>query len=226
MLADALPQLVAYLAARPQVGMVGPQLLNADRSIQPSRRRFPTLPILFNESTWLENWLPRRVLRRYYCQDRPVTASQQVDWITGAAMLTRRGIYDELGGLDEDFFMYSEELDWCRRIKEAGWEIHYYPDAQIVHYEGKSSEQVVAARHIHFQTSKVHYARKYHGALIATTLRHWLLAQYRWQMGIEALKWLWGSRRELREARLAAYRQLLRSGLRSTDKSNYTTEER
>ena len=180
-LGDALPRLVAYLDAQPHAGMVGPQLLNADRSVQSSRRRFPTLPVLFGESTWLEGWLPRRVLQQYYVQEQPAGAIQAVDWITGAAMLTRREIYEELGGLDEGFFMYSEELDWCRRIQEAGWEIHYYPDAQIVHYEGKSSEQVVAARHIHFQTSRVHYARKYHGPLIAEALRHWLLAQYRWQ---------------------------------------------
>ena len=213
-LGDALPRLVAYLAAHPHAGMVGPQLLNADRSIQSSRRRFPTLPVLFGESTWLESCLPRRVLQKYYVQDQPPGDIQAVDWITGAAMLTRREIYEELGGLDEEFFMYSEELDWCRRIQQAGWEIHYYPDAQIVHYEGKSSEQVVAARHIHFQTSKVHYARKYHGPLIAGALRRWLLAQYRWQLAVESLKWLLGNQRELRAARVTAYRQVLHSKLR------------
>ena len=211
---DALPRLVRYLERHPDVGMVGPQLLNPDGSIQSSRRRFPTLPVLFCESTWLQGLLPRRVLARYYAKDRLAERAHPVDWITGAAMLTRRAVVDEVGGLDEAFFMYSEELDWCRRIRAAGWKIHYVPDTQIVHHEGKSSEQVMPARHIYYQSSKVHYARKYHGAWLAELLRFWLLGQYVWQMGLEGLKWLMGHRRSLRAERLAAYRRVLRSGLR------------
>jgi hypothetical protein len=213
-IADALPRMVEYLEAHPRVGMLGPQLRFPDGSVQSSRRRFPTLPILFLESTWLQGLLPRRRLTRYYVQDRPDDATQPVDWITGAAMLTRRAVVEQVGGLDERFFMYSEELDWCRRVKEAGWDVHYYPEAQIIHYEGKSSEQVVAARHVYFQSSKVQYAQKYHGRLTAELLRLWLLHQYLWQMGIEGGKWLLGHKRELRSARIAAYRTVLRSRLR------------
>lgn len=210
---DALPALVAYMRAHPDVGMLGPQLLNPDGSVQSSRRRFPTLPVLFLESTWLQGLAPRGLLRRYYIADRPDTVEQAVDWITGAAMLTRRTVWEQVGGFDEGFFMYSEELDWCRRIVAAGWRVAYLPTARIVHYEGKSSEQVVAARHIHFQTSKVRYTRKYHGACAAEALRAWLLGQYIWQLGLEGLKWALGNRRELRTARVAAYRQVLRSRL-------------
>ena len=88
---------------------------------------------------------------------------QEVDWVVGAALLVRREVVTQLGGFDEGYFMYSEELDLCRRIKKAGWQIVYLPSAQIIHHEGKSSEQVVAARHIRFQTSKVRYFRKFHG---------------------------------------------------------------
>ena len=76
--------------------------------------------------------------------------------------------------MKQNFFMYSEELDLCRRIKEAGWNIVYVPDAQVIHYEGKSSEQAVAARHIHFKTSKVRYYRKWHGRYWRSA-RVWLL---------------------------------------------------
>jgi len=211
---DALPRLVAYLEQHPDVGMVGPQLRNADGSVQSSRRRFPTLPVLFCESTWLQGLLPRRVLARYYVADRSPETAHPVDWITGAAMLTRHAVVDEVGGMDEAFFMYSEELDWCRRIRAAGWGIHYVPEAQIIHHEGKSSEQVVPARHIYFQSSKVHYARKYQGPWLADILRFWLMGQYIWQMGVEGAKWLMGHRRPLRAERLTAYRRVLRSGLR------------
>ncbi len=211
---DALPRLIAYLERHPDVGMVGPQLRNPDGSTQSSRRRFPTLPVLFLESTWLQSLLPRRVLARYYVKDRSPETAHAVDWITGAAMLTRHAVVDEVGGMDEAFFMYSEELDWCRRIRAAGWGIHYVPSARIVHYEGKSSEQVVPARHIYFQSSKVHYVRKYHGQWLAGILRFWLMGQYIWQMGVEGAKWLMGHRRPLRAERWAAYRRVLRSRLR------------
>jgi len=215
--ADVLPRMVEYLQAQPDVGMVGPQLLNPDGSVQSSRRRFPTLPVLFLESTWLEKLTPRKLLRSYYAQEQPDDAVQDVDWITGAAMLTRRETVTQVGGMDEGFFMYSEELDWCRRIREAGWRVVYFPEARIVHHEGKSSEQVVPARHIYFQSSKVRYTRKYHGTMLAECLRLWLLAQYVWQIGVEGAKWLIGHRRDLRAARLAAYRQVLKNGLRMSE---------
>jgi len=213
-IADALPRMVKYLQAHPDVGMVGPQLLNPDGSVQSSRRHFPTLPVLFLESTWLEKLAPRKLLRYYYAQEQPDDLVQNVDWITGAAMLTRRETFTQVGGMDEGFFMYSEELDWCRRIREAGWRVVYFPEARIVHHEGKSSEQVVAARHIYFQSSKVRYTRKYHGKATAEILRFWLLSQYGGQIAVESAKWLIGHRRDLRAARIAAYRQVLKSKLR------------
>jgi len=211
---DALPCMVDYIRAHPDVGMIGPQLLNPDGSVQSSRRHFPTMPVLFLESTWLEKLAPRKLLRHYYAQEQPDDVIQDVDWITGAAMLARREVVAQVGGMDAGFFMYSEELDWCRRIREAGWRVVYFPEARIIHHEGKSSEQVVPARHIYFQSSKVRYTRKYHGNGIAEILRLWLLAQYVWQIGVEGAKWLIGHRRNLRAARIAAYRQVLKSKLR------------
>ncbi|MFP4346594.1 MAG: glycosyltransferase family 2 protein [Anaerolineales bacterium] len=216
MVGEALPRLVDFAAAHPKVGLVAPRLLTPQGEVQSSRRRFPTLPVLFLESTWLQGLLPRRSLRNYYAKDMSGASTQTLDWVQGAAMLVRRSVIEEVGGFDEAFFMYSEELDWCRRIKEAGWEIVYYPEARIIHHEGKSSEQVVPARHIYFQSSKIHYTRKYHGPFMAELLRLWLLGQYVWQMGNESVKWLLGHKRPLRADRLSAYRRVLRSGLRQT----------
>jgi len=212
---DALAGMVAYADAHPDVGVVGPQLLNPDGSVQSSRRRFPTLATALLESTWLQPYAPRGVLERYYVLDRPDDEVQDVDWVKGAALMARAEAVQQVGLMDEDFFMYSEELDWCRRFREAGWRVVYLPSAQIVHYEGKSSEQVVPARHIHFQTSKVHYFRKHHGVIVAEALRLFLLGNYVWQLGLEGAKWLVGHRRSLRAQRVAAYRRVLASGLRS-----------
>jgi GT2 family glycosyltransferase len=212
---DALATMVAFADAHPDAAIVGPQLLNPDGTVQSSRRRLPTLLTAVFESTWLEPWAPRRLLERYRVSDRPDDVIQDVDWITGAAMLARREAIEEVGPLDEGFFMYSEELDWCRRFLEAGWRVVYLPTAQIVHHVGKSSEQVMAARHIHFQTSKVRYFRKHESAFAAATLRWILLANYVWQLGLEGAKWLVGHKRPLRAQRIAAYRRVLQTGLRS-----------
>ncbi len=211
---DALVTLVQYADAHPDVGVVGPQLLNPDGSVQSSRRRFPTLLTGLFESTWLQSQAPSGVLRDYYMQDRPDSETQEVDWVMGACLLVRCEAIQQVGMLDEGFFMYSEELDWCRRIKHAGWKIVYLPTAQVIHHVGKSSEQVVAQRHIYFQTSKVRYFRKYHGALAAGVLRVALLAMYLGQLVLEAAKGALGHKREMRRERVHAYWQVLRSGLR------------
>jgi N-acetylglucosaminyl-diphospho-decaprenol L-rhamnosyltransferase len=210
---DALTALVNYADAHPDVGVVAPQLLNTDGSVQSSRRRFPTLMTALFESTWLQSIAPRGVLRDYYLLDRTDDETQEVDWAVGACLLVRREVMDQVGTLDERFFMYSEEMDWCRRIKQAGWKMVYLPEAQVIHHMGKSSDQVVAQRHIYFQTSKVRYFRKHHGKWVAGLLRAALLAMVVWQLMLEAAKGLIGYRRELRRERVRAYWQVLRSGL-------------
>jgi len=210
---DALAALVSYADVHPDVGVVGPQLLNSDGSVQSSRRRFPTLITGLFESTWLEPLAPRNVLQRYYVLDQPDDAIQEVDWLFGACFLVRREVIQQVGALDEGFFMYSEEMDWCRRIRQAGWKVMYLPEAQVIHYGGKSSDQVAAQRHIYFQTSKVRYFRKHHGALTAGVLRVALLAMYAWQLVLEAAKGVLGHKRTLRRERVRAYWQVLRSRL-------------
>lgn len=206
--------LVAYMDAHPTTGVAGPQLRFDDGSVQPSRRRFPSLATAFFESTWLQRWAPRALLARYYAADLPADGPHEVDWLVGAALFVRREAYAQVGGLDEAFFMYSEELDWQRRMRAAGWRCAYVPAAQVVHHEARSSAQVPAATHIRFNTSKVHYFRKYHGALAAETLRWFLLANFAVQLVLEAGKGLLGHKRDLRQARVAIYRAVLRSGLK------------
>ncbi len=211
---DALTTMVNYMEANPQVGMVGAQLLNGDGSIQSSRRRFPTLKTAFFESTWLEPYAPRAILDDYYAADLPDGKTAVVDWVMGACMFTRPEVVAQVGGMDEAYFMYSEELDWCRRIHEAGWQIVYLPTAQVTHLVGKSSEQAVVQRHINFNRAKLRYFRKYHGRFAAGCLRLFLLLGYVWQMGVEGIKWVLGHKRQLRQQRIRAYWQVLRSGLR------------
>ena len=212
---DALQAMMAYADVHRNVAVIGPQLLFPDGTVQPSRYRFPTLATAVLESTWLQPCAPKRVLDRYYVRDVPENTTHDVDWVRGAALMARREAIEQIGLLDEGFFMYSEELDWCRRMRDAGWRIVYLPQAQIIHHEGKSSEQAIADRHVNFETSKVRYFRKHHGNSVAAALRLLLLGTYAWQVTLEAGKWLVGHRRSLRSQRIEAYVQVLRSGLRS-----------
>ncbi len=209
----AVAALLRYLSSHPGVGLVGPRLLNPDGSVQPSRRRWPTAGTAFFESTWLQPYAPRRLLDRFYASDLPDDRPTPVDWLTGAALFLRRAVYQQVGGLDEGFFMYSEELDWQRRIHAAGWEIHWVPAAQVVHYEGKSSAQVPAATHIRFQRSKIRYYRKYHGPLLAASLRAFLLLSFAQQLALESFKLALRHRPDLRRQRVRAYWEVLKSGL-------------
>ena len=212
---DALGEMVAYMDDHPTAGALGPQLLYPDGQVQSSRRRFPDLRTAYVESTFLQSWFAQSgMLERYYVLDRFDGETQAVDWVVGACLLIRRETLEEVGPLDESFFMYSEELDWCYRAKMRGWEVVYLPTAQAIHHVGKSSEQVLPVRHIQFQRSKVLFFKKHHGRLKGEMLRFFLLATYLWQMTVEGLKWLVGHKRSLRRQRVAAYWQVLGSGLR------------
>lgn len=210
----SLEALLDFARRHPQGGVVGPQLLNPDGSVQSSRRRFPTLWTALLESTTLEYRWPRNPgVRHLRMLDRPNGEAMRVDWVYGAAFLVRRSAAEAVGPLDEGYFIYSEELDWCRRMVDAGWEVWYCPAARVIHHEGQSSGQAVARRDILFHSAKVRYFEKFHGRWAARLLRAFLLADYAYRVLEEGTKWLLGHKRPLRASRLRAYAQVLRSGL-------------
>ncbi|NJM05501.1 glycosyltransferase family 2 protein [Candidatus Gracilibacteria bacterium] len=207
---DALAQLLATMEARPDLVVCGPQLRYPDGSVQSSRRRMPTRASFFWESTPLEQLWPHNPwVRAYRCEERPDDAMQEVGWLVGAALLVRTAAIQKAGLLDERFFMYSEELEWQHRLGRVG-AVVYAPVARIVHYEGKSSEQAVAARYINFQRSKLLLARMMYGWYFAALLRAFLLVIYRYEIVIESGKLLLGHRRALRQQRIGVYQIVLR----------------
>ncbi len=211
-----LEALVRFMEDRPVIGVIGPKLFYPDGNRQSSRRRFPGLALALVESTILERItflkdLP--ALRSFSFQDEPDDIAHEVDWLVGAALLVRRAVVADIGGFDERYFMYSEELDFCRRAKMAGWQVWYAPVTTITHFEGQSSRQDLAARHINFHSSKLSYFRKFHGRLYAVILRLFLLLSYLFQFAEEALKLRLGHKVELRRDRLQLIRQVLANGL-------------
>lgn len=214
LLDDTAHALAAYLDATPTVGIAGPKTLNTDRSYQSTRRRFPTLALELRESLWLAPHLFDLPPSHFALDNPPPDATHLVDWVQGSAMMLRREVYDQIGGMDEGFFMFSEEVDWCKRAADQGWKIAYVGSTSIIHHGGKSTEQATARSHIHYQTSKIRYFRKHHGAARANLLRLYILLNYRIQWIIESVKGALGHKPELRQKRRETYHEVLRSGLR------------
>lgn len=169
---SALQKLVDYMDKRPSVGVVGPKLLDPDGTLQPSVRRFPGVW----SSVLVFSGL-HRVLRprKYLMDDFDYQTTVEVDQVMGAALLTRRRLIEQLGFLDENFWLWYEEVDFCKRVKDAGYKIMFYPEAVIVHEGAKSFSQMsVYARKKTVAKSLLYYFRK-HGSrwqvfLIGATL--------------------------------------------------------
>lgn len=138
---SAITRLADYLEANPDCGSVGPRVLNPDGSLQLAcRRAFPTPEAAFFRFTYLSKLFPNHpVISRYNLTFTDPNAVQPVDALSGACMLVRRSVIDEIGLLDEDMFMYCEEIDWCWRIKQAGHSVVYNPEPVIYHIHGASS---------------------------------------------------------------------------------------
>jgi len=184
---DALATLVRYLDAHPDVGIVGPHTLNSDGTTQPSRRRFHTFAtVLFSlkQNGRTVRAVPPQIEQHYYLSHEPERALVEVDWVNGSALMARRAVYEQIGGLDERFVMCYEEVDWCRRAKLAGWRVVYVGTAQILHHEGKSSAQAPQHRRLHYRRSKLLYVRKHYGVLAAAALHLGLIADERWPWAI------------------------------------------
>lgn len=150
---DRLGSLVRYLDEHPEVGIIGTQLLDSDGAIQLSSRAFPSYDwALGHRHSLLTRWFPNnRYARRYLQTDFNRRQIADVDWVSGACLLHPRRLIDSIGPLDEQFFMYCEDVDFCQRAKTAGWRVRYHPGARVMHHVGASSRRarrrMLVARH-------------------------------------------------------------------------------
>jgi N-acetylglucosaminyl-diphospho-decaprenol L-rhamnosyltransferase len=162
---DSLAKLAAFADAHPDVGIVGPRLLLADGTLDLAcRRSFPTPEVSFYRLSGLSRLFPKSPrFNRYNMAYLDEHAQTDVDAVVGACMLLRREAVAQAGLLDEQFFMYGEDLDWCLRIHNAGWRVVYFPDAIVHHIKRASSSSSPKAR-FEFQRAmwlfyKKHYQR-------------------------------------------------------------------
>lgn len=160
---DTFSTLLAFMREYEDAGMVGCKILNPDGSLQLAcRRSFPTPWVAFTRLTGLSYLFPKsRWFGRYNLSYLPEDEVAAVEAISGSFMLMRREAFEQVGLLDEDFFLYGEDLDWCYRTIEAGWRIYYVPTTKIIHFKGESSRRSRMDNLLVFYRSMALFAEKH-----------------------------------------------------------------
>ena len=173
----ALDRLVDFADARPRAGVIGPRLLNPDGTLQRSVRGFPTVWRLATEYLFLRKLAPRSsFLNAFYAGGFDHDDVREVEVVMGACMLLRREAVAQVGECDEDYFLFSEETDWCYRFREAGWEVVFFPGAECVHVRGAAH-----AGRLFRENLRGHllFLSKHRGPKVAERARRLLLAALR-----------------------------------------------
>jgi N-acetylglucosaminyl-diphospho-decaprenol L-rhamnosyltransferase len=209
----AVERLVTFAEEHPEAAVVGPKLLNQDGSLQSSVRGFPTLWRLATEYFFLRKLAPRsRALNAFYGNGFEYDEPCEAEFLMGACLLVRREAADTVGLFDEDFFMFSEETDWCYRFRQAGWKVLFTPDAEFVHVGGASTRQNWGPMFREQVRGHLRFLAKHRGRHEAERARRLLLASLRLRALLfpgergrtygEAARWLTsGSAAELLERR-------------------------
>jgi len=176
-----LEKLIEFADAHPEAAVVGPKLLNPDGSLQRSVRGEPTLWRLATEYLFIRKLAPRsRLLNPLYRGDFAHDRTAEVDWLYGPALLVRREAADAVGLFDEDFFMFSEEVDWMTRFRRAGWSIVFFPEAEVVHVGGASHGGNLYVENLR---GHLRFIAKHRGARDAERVRRLLL----WSLRLRAV---------------------------------------
>jgi N-acetylglucosaminyl-diphospho-decaprenol L-rhamnosyltransferase len=197
-LGDGVERMAAFADEHPEAAVVGPKLLNPDGSLQPSVRGFPTYWRLATEYLFLRKLGPRtRALNAFHGNGFDYRSVLEAEWLSGACLLVRREAADAVGLFDEDFFMFSEEVDWSYRFRRAGWEVLFYPGAEVVHVVGAARNP---ALHNELLRGHLRFFAKHRGLreaervrrllLFATRLRGVVFRGDRARMYREGARWL------------------------------------
>ena len=168
---DTLAQMLIYLVAHPECALVGPSIKGTDGSIQTSCKRFPTLQSVLSELLILDYLLPNNPwLSRFYYRDVSLEIPTIVETVMGAIMLIRMEALIQIGGFDSRFWLYFEETDLCRRLKNSGYTVAFVPQATAIHVHRASTRQTMA-RQMDYYTSYAIYAQK-HFSQISKRITH------------------------------------------------------
>jgi N-acetylglucosaminyl-diphospho-decaprenol L-rhamnosyltransferase len=169
----AIERLVDFAESHPRAAVVGPRSRFPDGSVQHTVRGFPTLWRLATEYFFLRKLAPRtRALNAFYAAGFRHDEARPAEWVMGYALLLRRSAVEEVGGFDEEFFMFSEETDLCRRLWDAGWEVWFTPDAEFAHVGGASHKGLMFDENV---SGHIRFLAKHRGTRYADHARVLLL---------------------------------------------------
>ncbi len=187
---DALAKMLAFLDAHPEAGVAGPKLVRQDGSLDLAcRRSFPSPEVSFYRFSGLARLFPRsRRFGRYNLTYLDPDERAEVDAVVGAFMMLRREAIAQVGLLDEGFFMYGEDLDWCYRIKAAGWKVYYNPEVTVLHIKRAASTRNPRAQ-VEFWRAMEYFYRKHYAAHTPWPVHILILAAIWARTHLERLRW-------------------------------------
>jgi N-acetylglucosaminyl-diphospho-decaprenol L-rhamnosyltransferase len=185
-------EMAEWMEAHPRVGAAGPRVLNSDGTVQFSCRDFPSLPVSLGHAFLGELFPDNPFTRSYHMKDCGHDRDMGVEWVSGAAMLLRRTACEEVGGFDEGYFMYVEDVDLCWRLRRAGWEIRYYPRVEITHHIARSSSQQSTRMLYQHHRSMFRFYRRRHagpaGRLLAPLILSGIAARFGFVLALGRLR--------------------------------------
>ncbi len=168
----ALKKSLEFMRKHPDAGIMGCKLLNADGTLQPSCEGFPTLWNIFGESFFLDRIvLTSRIFGGLHMTNFPYDRITKVDRVMGAFLMVRRKALQDIGLMDEQFFFYSEEVDWCYRSWQKGWPVYFFPGAEVIHYGGGSADPVSPALFVERHKNRFLFYKKNHGIFSSLVVR-------------------------------------------------------
>jgi len=154
---NAIDKMIEYMDKRTDIGLAGPKLINPNGSTQVSCCRFPTFFYPIYRRTFLGKFSPfKKVVEQHLMFDWDHNETRSVPWVIGTGMIVRTDAIKQVGLMDERFFMYFEDTDWCRRFWENDWKVHYIHDIEIVHYYGRDSAKVTGMASILNKQTRTH----------------------------------------------------------------------
>ncbi len=164
---NALAKTVAFANSHPEAAVVGCRVLNPDRTLQPTCFMFPSILNMLLSSTYLYKLFPKS---KFFGRERMTwwdrSDVREVDVVTGCFMLVRQDAIKKVGSMDEQFFIYGEETDWCYRFKQANWKILFAPGAEIIHLGGQSAKKRATTMVVQLRKSILQFMKKHRGPLI------------------------------------------------------------
>ena len=163
---DCLPKMHSYMEQQPTIGLLGPGMLRPDGRVYRSGMRFPTLWNLLLRALFLDSLFKGfGFFGGYLMKDFQFDRTRDIDVLNGWLWMARREALNQVGSLDDRFFMYAEDVDWCKRFHLAGWRVVFYPEAKALHYGGASAASAPSRFNVEMQRANLKYWKKYHGRI-------------------------------------------------------------